>query len=307
MRRGLHACALIGSLLLAGLLGLGPRGALAEGASSASKRHGSITEGIDCSTCHTPTGWKTLSDGTAKGFDHARTGFPLTGQHDKVACTGCHRPDEQITRQCTGCHKDSHQGRLGQDCDSCHSAQSWRSTRALELHRLTRLPLTGMHALTDCTDCHRRTTDRQSSSVPADCFACHEAEYRRMDVHPRHIGGAGNPPSQPFSRNCALCHRTTAWAPAVVSPAGLRQMVAASVLALTVAPERHELAFPIRHGAHRSATCEDCHVSEAVPQAVRCTGCHAHNPVALHAQHKSAPASLADSACLSCHQGGARR
>jgi hypothetical protein len=305
MKRGLLALLALAVLSTAAWLALDAPTAGAQ--SRSRKAHGSITEGLDCGMCHTTAGWKSLSDGQAKGFDHARTGFPLTGRHQQVACTGCHKPNEQVTRQCNACHADEHQGRLGQDCDSCHSSETFHRVKAFERHRLTRLPLTGMHALAECTDCHRRTTDGQWNAVPADCFACHEAEYRRKNLHPSHVGGVGTPPSPPFSRDCAQCHRATGWSPAVVSPSALRAMVAPSVLGLTVAPERHELAFPISHGAHRAAGCDDCHVSQSVPQAVRCTGCHAHNPVALHTQHKRAPSTLSDASCLSCHPGGARR
>ena len=54
-------------------------------------RHRALTEGIDCSACHTPHGWKQLGEGAGSGgFDHARTGFPLTGQHVRTACIDCH-------------------------------------------------------------------------------------------------------------------------------------------------------------------------------------------------------------------------
>jgi hypothetical protein len=278
----------------------------ADGTGTALGGHDSITEGLDCATCHDARSWKTLSDTTqGGGFDHARTGFPLTGRHGQEPCTGCHRADEKISRECSSCHADTHQRKLGQDCASCHSSQSWLSVRAIERHRLTRLPLTGMHALADCTECHTRTSDVQWSGVPANCFACHEDEYRRPGLHPVHIGRAGKTPSAPFSRDCASCHRTTGWSPAFVTADSLKAGVTAS--GLSRAPAGHELAFPIAHGPHRSATCDDCHTSETTPRAVRCTGCHAHNPLRLRALHQGTRAALTDGSCLGCHAGGAAR
>ena len=51
----------------------------------------SVTEGMDCSACHTPDSWKSVSQSSSRsGFDHARTGFPLTQRHASVPCAGCH-------------------------------------------------------------------------------------------------------------------------------------------------------------------------------------------------------------------------
>jgi hypothetical protein len=278
----------------------------AAGRSARSGRdHKSITEGLDCSACHTAASWKTLSDGGAEGFDHARTGFPLSGRHAQTACTGCHQSGVQITRACTGCHEDPHQRRLGEDCSECHSARSFQRVDAFERHRRTRLPLTGMHAVADCTDCHRVTTDGAWNRVPADCYACHADDYRRPSLHPSHVGTASSPP---LSRNCAECHRATGFSPAVISAAGLGPGAAAlaSGLGARAAPPDHELRFPIASGPHRAASCDDCHTSEAAPRAVRCTGCHAHAPAQLRADHVSVR--LPEQAsCLGCHPGGVAR
>lgn len=302
------ACAVTACVgLVLGIAWLSPS-ANAEGKRSASRSHDSITEGLDCATCHNPAGWKQLSDTPGEGgFDHSRTGFPLTGRHRNEGCTSCHHADQAISRECSSCHEDSHQQKLGKDCASCHSSQSWQAVRAIERHRLTRLPLTGMHALADCSECHQRSTDAQWNSVPADCIACHEADYRRPDLHPIHTGRAGKTPTAPFSRNCGICHRATGWSPAFVIADGFRASVTPNGLTLARAPAQHELAFPIAHGSHRSATCEDCHSSETIPRAVRCTGCHAHNPVRLRELHRGTPAALGDGGCLGCHPGGAAR
>ena len=264
-----------------------------------------ITASLPCSACHTTEAWKTraaASEG-AGAFDHAKTGFPLTGLHGGVACVTCHVPNRPTpNRECVTCHADGHRGRLGQACDRCHSASGWKVTRPLEIHRFTRFPLTGMHAIADCNECHKRAADHQWSGTPVQCYGCHEKDYLRPNLQPPHQGAAG---AQPFPRDCSLCHRAIAWAPAFVratatgvAPQGLHTDA--------TPPPNHDLRFPISFGPHRAATCSDCHASEKVPQAVRCTGCHAHEPLQLAKLHKQ-PVSPMGGACLMCHPGGARR
>ncbi|MCA9593395.1 MAG: hypothetical protein KC776_08785 [Myxococcales bacterium] len=258
----------------------------------------SITSGLDCSACHTPKGWRlTPGRSSSGGFDHSVTGFPLTGRHRDTACTSCHKQNRKITRACVGCHEDSHRHRLGQACDRCHSARNFRDVRAIEKHRLTRLPLRGMHALADCTECHQRANQGVFSGAPADCYSCHANDYRRTDVHPQHIGVPGQ---APFPRDCTQCHRPTAWAPAFI-PATFQFRLSQSPLA----PKSHELRFPIRTGRHRGFACNDCHVALAAPRLVRCTGCHAHSPTRIARQHQRV--GPVRERCLHCHRGGRAR
>jgi hypothetical protein len=267
--------------------------------SEARRRHASLTRGVDCSACHTPDGWQQLAALAGSGFDHARTGFPLTERHRAVACVSCHRPERALTRQCAGCHQDAHAGQLGASCDSCHSATSWARSEAFTRHRRTRLPLSGMHALLECRDCHARAGERQWSHVPADCFACHAADYRRTDIHPSHVGVPGDAASPAFPRDCAQCHRATGWSPAFTLSRVVTGRQALSSLA------EHERVFPLRQGAHRDADCQSCHVSARTARAVRCNGCHAHGEVALREQHRRVPGF--SQACLACHPGGRAR
>lgn len=253
----------------------------------------------DCSDCHTPDGWS-LSGGSGS-FDHSQTGFPLTGTHTGVLCTDCHVPERRITRDCAGCHRDEHQGRLGVQCDQCHSARTWRDTRAIERHRRTRLPLSGVHALLPCTSCHIRTTERAWSHVPADCFSCHEKDYR-ADIHPVHQGDPTDPGLTPFPRDCERCHRPIAWSPAVVDPNNLF-----SVASVRQSLRDHDRSFPISFGKHRGARCESCHVSRATPRLVACTGCHEHSPALLRQRHGGAAVAMDAAGCLRCHPGGTAR
>jgi hypothetical protein len=261
--------------------------------------HASFVDEMDCSACHTPDGWG-LSDqaGAKSGFDHAKTGFPLTGAHVDAVCTSCHRGDRAISRACDACHTDAHERRLGDDCSDCHSTRAWEDTRTAERHRRTRFPLTGMHAVIDCGACHVRTSERTWSDVPSDCFACHEDDYRR-DIHPVHEGDPNDPSVTPLSRDCAQCHRPTAWSPAVVVPSQLPRIAAARSTLL------HDVKFPIRWGKHRGASCDSCHPAAGTPRLVDCLGCH--EGTTLRALHGRRVLPVDGAGCLRCHPGGTAR
>lgn len=288
-------------LLLAGAGAIVPVARAASPAPARATTPHSVMGDMDCSACHTTGGWKMTGvvSGGAGGFDHSKTGFPLTGEHHGAACLGCHVPDRVITRECAGCHEDSHEGRLGATCDQCHTARGWSDVQASAAHRRTRFPLTGMHTLIDCTACHLRDGGRSFSDAPADCFACHEDDYRSNDNHPRHEGdpitGDGY-----FSRQCTECHTTAGWVPAFLP---------AVFLALEAGPRgrlQHEPRFPIARGRHRDAECEDCHSGAADGRGrVDCTGCHEHSPFRLAATHRGFPTD--GGGCVRCHPGGVRR
>ena len=276
---------------------------------TSSARHASITDGLDCRTCHSTKGWKTMTQGDGSGgFDHARTGFPLTGRHTRAACVDCHRADAKARPQCNTCHQDEHNGSLGHECADCHSPVSWQMARAIELHRSTRLPLTGMHALMDCAACHRAAAGRRFVSPPPDCYACHDDDFRNPDVHPSHVGDPTDPDSRPFPRDCSLCHSAHAWSPAVVDPATLRNPSSALSAALQQTPANHDLRFTISSGPHRALRCSDCHSApDRAPQALHCTNCHNHNPANLAQQHHGRVVMTTPLACLHCHPGGQAR
>lgn len=270
----------------------------AAAASPGGATHASLTDGVSCSTCHSTTAWKAkdAAGGDDGKFDHGKTGFPLTGLHLRTTCVQCHNTTA-IKRECVTCHQDAHQGRLAQNCDKCHSPAGWRVTRPFELHRMTRLPLTGMHVLADCSQCHVRANEQRFTDAQPDCYSCHQKDYQRPGIFP-HQGTASSPP---LSRDCGLCHKTLAWVPASVS-----EVLGSTGSPLTVAPPNHDVRFPISFGKHRGAACSDCHSSITAPRAVRCVGCHSHDPLVLMQQH-GRPIPTDGASCLTCHPGGVRR
>lgn len=80
--------------------------------------------GRDCAGCHNPNGWDRWL------FDHAGTGFALTGEHEKIACADCHRGGvtARATTKCVDCHRrdDVHRRGFGRRCERCHATESWR-------------------------------------------------------------------------------------------------------------------------------------------------------------------------------------
>ena len=254
------------------------------------KAHGGFVSDMDCSACHTSDGWQLAATAGRSGFDHDRTGFPLRGGHTQTTCTSCHTGEAKPANNCEGCHRDPHEGRHLGACAECHDAVAWSNTTVLEQHRRTRMPLTGRHAMIDCSDCHKRQGERQFSDTPTDCYACHGTLYHDNGVHPTHDGSTGQ---APFPRDCALCHQTTAWSPAYAVPTALPRTLGS-----------HDGWFVLTTGSHRTADCASCHSDASRPQLVRCDGCH--TTAVLRTQH-AAPVALVATACLGCHPRGAAR
>lgn len=188
--------------------------------------------GTDCASCHTPAGW----DGAT--FDHAVTGFALTGKHATADCLGCHagRKWTGIATDCVSCHQkdDAHDGGLGTACASCHKTSGWKDVTFD--HAKTGFALTGSHTTAACASCH---AGGRFAGTPTTCVACHQKD----DAH---SGGLG--------ANCAACHTTTRWSDATFDHAKTR--------------------FPLT-GAHASVVCTQCHVGgKFAGTSTACASCH---------------------------------
>jgi len=107
-----------------------------------------------CISCHT---MKTClichAQSERKGFDHARTGWPLNRFHQELNCRSCHSPGRKISK-------------LSRDCIACHT--SW-SARIFN-HAVTGLVLDETHQEMDCVDCH---LDSRFGDKPS-CVNCHD-------------------------------------------------------------------------------------------------------------------------------------
>ena len=147
-----------------------------------------------CTCCHTEQDWKTLL------FNHDRnTTYPLLGKHRMVTCQSCHKGTlytDKTSIDCYSCHQrdDTHQRRLGSQCEDCHNARDWKIWDFQHDTR-TRFKLDGGHAGLSCYECHTTPMGKQVVLSPA-CTACHKKDDP-------HSGG--------FGPQCERCHETTHW------------------------------------------------------------------------------------------------
>ncbi|HYE94792.1 MAG TPA: cytochrome c3 family protein [Rubricoccaceae bacterium] len=230
--------------------------------------HGNSFAGQSCGECHNPSGW-----GDASGFNHAATGFPLTGPHARLDCESCHGTSgrfEGLSQACQSCHRpDSPHGNqfAGRDCDACHTVQSsWGSVPNFN-HQRTDFPLVGRHVQVACGGCHPGSGgNRQFEGVPhGTCETCHE-----------------DPHDDAFGNDCATCH----------TPAGWEQM-AASFDEERFDHEAHT-GFALI-GAHADLDCQSCHRRPA------------RNDELIRIAFTGSPGgdsfpAVAHETCLSCHR-----
>jgi hypothetical protein len=145
-----------------------------------------------CATCHSSVAWD-LPMASTTGFAHDT--WPLTGEHQRVRCDGCHTPTEadrkaghgesyrEAPRECEACHADVHLGQFRltepqRGCASCHDTASFRLP-AFDHRASTGYALLGKHAVVRCAACHGMSelSDGQRTTLwrlPYDeCRDCH--------------------------------------------------------------------------------------------------------------------------------------
>lgn len=176
--------------------------------------------GPKCADCHTENSWKDAH------FDHGKTRFALTFKHTGVACKDCHANNvfKDTANTCVGCHRKDdkqHRGRLGDKCETCHTARDWRDVAAFQHDRDTKYALRGKHRTAKCESCH--TTAGTREKLPTTCIGCHKVD----DKHNATLGSS-----------CGDCHSERSWREAKYD---------------------HDLsAFKLR-GKHRDVECRECH------------------------------------------------
>lgn len=163
----------------------------------------------DCKLCHLGSKWQEMVPDFT--FDHEEeTGVALDGSHAEAKCLRCHNdrgPVSDFARQgCVGCHGDIHESRLGPDCTSCHNEETWNPSGGLELHRRTRFPLVGIHAVTSCRRCHIGAEVGRFTPTDTECVTCHQLDLQTA-VNPNHIALG-------LTERCDRCHMPTRWSDA---------------------------------------------------------------------------------------------
>lgn len=197
--------------------------------------------GSACQKCHTTKRWGKIS------FNHKRdTSFPLYGKHSKVPCRSCHtkidikpeKPGKKKTaRSCYSCHvyDDTHKGRFGKKCQTCHTDRSWDKTK-FNHDRDTKFKIRGKHKPLKCAQCHVSAKIKLKSA----CISCHKND----DVHKGSLGA-----------KCNSCHTENSWKEKLSF--------------------EHDLtAFPLV-GLHSAVSCEECHSESNYKNIEKtCITCH---------------------------------
>jgi hypothetical protein len=163
--------------------------------------HASAGFATDCQRCHSTVSW----DGAT--FDHAATGFALTGAHTTVQCAQCHGATiGPLPSACASCHQADFDGTtdpnhaasgFSTDCASCHDTNGWDG--ATFDHDASFFPIySGAHRgkWTSCADCHVN----EASYSQFECILCHE-HSNRTEVDNDHRGESG------YAYDSAACYR----------------------------------------------------------------------------------------------------
>lgn len=133
---------------------------------------------------------------------------------------------------CVTCHEDVHDGKLGTDCRSCHTEESFLSTSIQGgfNHTLTDYPLIGKHIEVDCKKCHE---NKMTESLEhSRCLSCHVDFHKGQFVY------------KAQTIDCKECHVEESFSETIYSI------------------DRHnESLFPLA-GAHLATPCFSCHKKE---------------------------------------------
>ena len=254
----------------------------------------------DCADCHTVNGFDVPAFSVER---HARTKYPLEGEHQKVDCLACHRLHpagvpaaklgsagilmRPVFARCRDCHEDDHGGQLARRpgagaCEGCHTPKGWSpSTFTAARHDSLRLTLAGRHGEITCAACHGPDRPKLPAlataglgkarvaltTLSATCTSCHQ------DPHAGRYEPGG---ARPVAGGCEACHDARAFRPSAVDI------------------ERHgRLGFAL-DGAHRAIPCVACHEKMPAKSAASSLTGAAH----------LAPVALDDpgSKCADCHE-----
>jgi hypothetical protein len=245
----------------------------AQYAAARSPNHAAAGYSTRCETCHDASrmAW------TGSGFDHAATGFPLTGAHRAAACQQCHSGGSptHVSPECYACHQTqfantrnpNHQSAgFGTQCATCHTTSSWAGANFD--HNRTRFALTGAHQAAACTGCH---AGGRFAGTPMDCNSCHQAQYAAT-TNPNHAAAG-------FPTDCTRCHSTTNWSGATF--------------------DHNTTSFPLT-GTHRTTACTGCHAGgRFAGTPTTCYSCHQAQYAATTNPNHAAAGFPTD--CTRCH------
>jgi hypothetical protein len=235
-----------------------------------------------CKQCHTESSFSSF---VGKGnFNHNATDFDLNGRHKQIDCFACHKnssnpvslfQDRQNVPEtnCVACHLDPHENKFGQDCNKCHSEESFVAMKDMDFfdHTNTDFPLEGMHTGVDCRACH---VERFMTPIDfSECKNCH-SDYHQGEFLKNGI-----------SPDCVACH----------------SLDKGFNFTLFEINDHQKTDFPLE-GAHVATPCFACHVDEREDRwsfanmGTNCIDCHDNFHEGFLAE-KYYP----DNNCTACH------
>jgi hypothetical protein len=233
------------------------------------------TLGKDCASCHTTEKFR-----PAVKFDHNNSQFKLTGAHIKVECVSCHPKENKSGKQfqkfkgvlfssCVNCHKDIHQGKFGNNCQSCHVTASFKQINQNTFdHSKTNFPLLGKHKLAACSDCHKNSLS--SKPLHAKCTDCHKDFHKGQFIRNN------------ITADCSECHDEEGFKPSL----------------FTI--QRHDSTKFSLTGAHLAVPCQSCHYKNQEWHfndiGKNCNDCHKN----VHGNEITANF-MGDNNCSACH------
>ncbi|MCF8301720.1 MAG: cytochrome C [Bacteroidales bacterium] len=246
----------------------------------------------ECLTCHTDYHQNTLASACsdchgfeafepAVNFNHDETDFTLKGKHREVECDDCHEVTTRSGKEfhefagvdhnsCADCHTDVHDNKFGQNCQRCHTEESFFKVKGIDQfdHSKTGFELEGKHSFLDCRSCHQN-----NYTAPIEhsrCSDCHE------DYHQGQFAENGT------SHDCAECHDVNGF-----------EKTSFSI------QEHNKTDFPLE-GAHLATPCIACHKTgkkwDFANMGETCIDCHEniHDPYLDQSYYE-------DEGCESCH------
>jgi hypothetical protein len=166
-----------------------------DGADDPNHRAGGFS--TECQSCHNDRGW------TPATFDHALSGFPLTGEHARVDCGSCHQGGNfsGTSSDCVACHRDDFDNANNPNhrsagfptgCHACHNTNGWRPA-SFDHDRF--FPLTRDHGGIPCGTCHTNPGNFRVFN----CLGCHDRD--RMDDKHEDVSGY-----RYENQSCYSCH-----------------------------------------------------------------------------------------------------
>lgn len=232
----------------------------------------------DCAPCHTTAGF---DDST---FDHASTGFPLTGRHADLKCQACHEADGSARQA----RDDGPTGPL----EPIRLASAGDPVGELLILAAAGRSGGSGGSVRSCADCH---ADPHDGTVGRNCGSCHATnawEPTKFDVA-RHAKTRFPLEGAHATTDCALCHVDERLKPLPVECAECHTDRHAGQLGTDCAKCHNVIAFTevegFDHenatgfalaGPHEPLACAECHEGDrsltmkAAAEPSACQVCH---------------------------------